>query len=121
MTLCLLGNCNPVNLRVMDQYPTFEELTAKPARPTRVLIRHPRVKPNPLRKWFARKPQPMSLKEFASKIGVTPSYVSQLCSDEPPWPKRHIVLRIGIATRGAVTPNLLAGFSRKLIRPINGE
>ena len=73
------------------------------------------MKPNPLRKWFPKKPQPMNLKEFAGKIGVTPSYVSQLCSDSPPWPKR-IALRIGIVTRGAVTPNKLAGFTRRLIR-----
>jgi hypothetical protein len=103
----------------MDQYPTYEQLTAAPPkrRETRGrLQKHPRVKPNPLRKWFARKPQPMTLKEFAEKIGMTPSYISQLCSDDPPWPKRHVQIRIAITTGGAVTPNLMAGYSKKLLK-----
>jgi hypothetical protein len=103
----------------MDHYPTYEELIAAPRlrRERRVLLlkRHPRVKPNPLRKWFARKPQPMTVTEFAQKIGVTPSYISQLCSDDPPWPQRHVQIRIAVATAGAVTPNLLAGYSKKLL------
>jgi hypothetical protein len=79
-------------------------------RKTRALV-VPRVKYNRLRKWFERDPQPMSLKQFAVELGVTPSYVSQLCRDDPPWPKRHIARKIGIITRGYVTPNHLAGFS----------
>lgn len=115
------GKVNRVTFSGMDQYPTYEELTARHVRPPRVLKRAPRVKPNPLRKWFSKKPQPMNLKEFAEKLGVTPSYVSQLCSDSPPWPKRHITVKIGILTRGAVTPNVLAGFTKKLIPPLNGN
>jgi len=83
----------------------------------RVLPRHPRVKPNPLRRWLHSEPPPMTIREFAKKIGTTSSYISQLTSDSPPWPKRHIARRIGIVTEGEVMPNDLAGFSRKLMLP----
>lgn len=74
-------------------------------------IRHPRCsRPNALRDWFAQRPKPMPMIRFAALIGVTPSYVSQLTSDTPPWPGREIALRIGIVTEGAVTPNELAGY-----------
>lgn len=102
----------------MDQFPTEEELNARrQPRPPKVSVRphKPRVKSNPLRKWFQRKSKPMSLKAFSVQLGVTPGYISQLCSDSPPWPKRHIARQIGVITRGAVTPNMLAGFSKKLI------
>lgn len=74
-------------------------------------IRHSRSRrPNALRDWFARKPRAMSRVRFAALIGCTPSYVSQLTSDNPPWPGRDLSLRIGIVTEGAVTPNELAGY-----------
>lgn len=74
------------------------------------MARKPRKKPNVLRAWFAQKPRPMSKRRFATLIGVTPSYVSQLTSDDPPWPGRELSQRIGIVTEGAVTPNDLAGY-----------
>jgi len=69
-----------------------------------------RNRPNALRDWLMQHPKPMSMVRFAELIGVTPSYVSQLTSDVPPWPGRDISLRIGIVTEGAVTPNELAGY-----------
>jgi hypothetical protein len=83
----------------------------------KVRVIRPRVRPNRLRQWFAKKPQPMTLKAFAEAIGVTPSYVSQLTSDNPPWPRRHVARAIGIVTRGYVTPNMLAGYSKRLLPP----
>jgi hypothetical protein len=65
---------------------------------------------NPLRDWFARDPQPMTKLEFAELLGVSPSYVSQLTRDDPPWPGRARCRRIGVITAGAVTPNDLAGY-----------
>lgn len=43
--------------------------------------------------------------DFAAKIGVSPSRVSQLCEHELPWPSRELALRIAEATDGAVTIN----------------
>lgn len=65
---------------------------------------------NRLRKWFARKPAPMTKSAFAEAIGCTPSYVSQLLWDDPPWPGRDVSRRIGEVTKGYVTPNILAGY-----------
>ncbi len=67
---------------------------------------------NKLRAWFAQNPQPMTKEQFAIAIGVTRSYVSQLAGDNPPWPKRELALRIALVTRGFVTPNDLAGYTR---------
>ena len=53
----------------------------------------------------------MTVRQFAVAIGVTPSYVSQLTRDNPPWPKREIAAAIARATQGFVTPNDLAGVS----------
>jgi len=39
---------------------------------------------------------------FAAAIGVTPSYVSQLCAGTL-WPGRDIMTRIRTATNGAVS------------------
>lgn len=72
--------------------------------------RLPRQRPNVLRAWFAQKPPPMTKMRFAALLGVTPSYVSQLTSDAPPWPGRELVRRIGIVTEGQVDPNRLAGY-----------
>lgn len=55
-------------------------------------------------------PRPMSVAEFADRVGVTPSYVSQLTSDDPPWPSRDVARKIALVTSGVVTPNDLAGF-----------
>lgn len=70
----------------------------------------PRNMPNPLREWLERRPRPMSKVEFAEAIGCTPSYVSQLICDLNCWPNRDIARRIGVVTKGAVTPNVLAGY-----------
>lgn len=75
--------------------------------------RQPRARtlPNVLRDWLEGDPRPMTKLEFAAAIGVTPSYVSMLLADGAPWPNRDLVRRIGEASRGAVTPNDLAGYS----------
>lgn len=65
---------------------------------------------NRLAEWLNADPKPMSKTAFASLIGVTPGYVSQLCSDSPPWPGREVARRIAEVTDGAVTPNQLAGY-----------
>lgn len=65
---------------------------------------------NKLAQWLNADPKPISKAAFAEAIGVTPGYISQLCSDNPPWPGRDIAKRIGEVTNGAVTPNDLAGY-----------
>lgn len=65
---------------------------------------------NKLAQWLNADPKPMAKTDFAERIGVSPGYVSQLCSDSPPWPGRTIAKRIGEVTDGAVTPNDLAGY-----------
>jgi transcriptional regulator with XRE-family HTH domain len=75
--------------------------------------RRDRRKYNRLRSWLMKKPRPMSVAEFAELVGVTPSYVSQLTSDDPPWPSRDVARRIALVTKGAVTPNDLAGYAAK--------
>lgn len=74
----------------------------------------PRVPPrrarNALRAWLKRKPKRMSIVDFAKMVGVTPGYVSQLISKEPPWPSRDVARRIALVTGGEVTPNDLAGW-----------
>lgn len=87
----------------------METVLAEPPKRTRP-SRKSRDRPNALRDWLWQRPRPMSTSRLAELIGVTPSYVSQLTSDEPPWPGREIALRIGIVTEGAVTPNELAGY-----------
>jgi DNA-binding transcriptional regulator YdaS (Cro superfamily) len=73
--------------------------------------RYPRKgKPNALRVWLETEPVPMQKKRFAELVGVTASYVTQLISDNPPWPGRLIAQRIAIVTEGVVTPNDLAGY-----------
>lgn len=67
-------------------------------------------RPNALRDWLEQKPKPMSKTKFAALLGVTPSFVSQLTTDEPPWPSRELALRIALVTQGAVTPNDLVGY-----------
>lgn len=66
---------------------------------------------NKLAQWLNADPKPMAKTDFAERIGVSPGYVSQLCSDTPPWPGRTIAKRIGEVTDGAVTPNDLAGYA----------
>lgn len=51
----------------------------------------------------------MTKRDFALKVGVTPSYVSQLTRDNPPWPGRDVAQKIAAITGGFVTPNDLAG------------
>lgn len=69
-----------------------------------------RLRPNALRDWFDVRPKIMSKLRFAQLVGVSPSFVSQLTSDTPPWPSRDIAQRIAVVTEGAVTPNDLAGY-----------
>lgn len=69
-----------------------------------------RAKPNKLRDWLEHRPRPMSKIDFAEQIGVSPAYVSQLISDLMPWPRREVTVAIGVVTKGAVTPNDLAGY-----------
>jgi hypothetical protein len=73
-------------------------------------VARPRSVPNALRNWLEQDPAPMTKIAFARKIGVSPAYVSMLVADDAPWPGREIVRRIGVVTRGAVTPNDLAGY-----------
>jgi transcriptional regulator with XRE-family HTH domain len=65
---------------------------------------------NKLRMWFQLDPQPMSKAAFAEAIGVTASYVSQLCRDTPPWPGRAVARRIAEVTNGYVRPDDWAGY-----------
>lgn len=65
---------------------------------------------NKLRDWFARQKPAVTKAQFAAEIGVTTSYVYQLMKDDPPWPKKEIVLRIAIFTDGYVSPNDMAGW-----------
>lgn len=65
---------------------------------------------NKLAEWLNANPKPMTKTAFAAAIEVTPGYVSQLCSDDPPWPGREVALRIADVTDGVITPNDLAGF-----------
>jgi DNA-binding transcriptional regulator YdaS (Cro superfamily) len=69
-----------------------------------------RRRPRTLAKWFQLNPQPMSKRAFARALGVSPSYVSQLTKDAPPWPGRELALKIGIVTNGFIEPNDLAGY-----------
>lgn len=47
----------------------------------------------------------ISRSAFAERIGVSPSYVTLLCSDEAAWPGRGVAARIAEATDGAITIN----------------
>lgn len=78
------------------------------------IVKQPRsrAKPNRLRDWLEGRPRPMLKVDFAEQIGCSPAYVSQLIADMQPWPNRQIALRIYEVTKGAVTPNDLAGLSR---------
>jgi DNA-binding transcriptional regulator YdaS (Cro superfamily) len=66
-----------------------------------------------LREWFELDPRPMSRYRFAKEIGVTPSYVTRLCKEVPPWPSRELARKIGEVTEGWVTPNDLAGYGER--------
>jgi hypothetical protein len=58
---------------------------------------------NPLRRWFASQPNPeMNRLRFSKAIGISHSYLSQLCSDRPPWPTRRILRDIERLTNGEV-------------------
>ncbi|HEU4986894.1 MAG TPA: hypothetical protein VFT89_07500 [Rhizobiaceae bacterium] len=65
---------------------------------------------NKLAQWLNADPKPMAKSAFATAIGVTPGYVSQLCGTNPPWPGREVARRIAEVTEGAITPNDLAGY-----------
>ena len=66
---------------------------------------------NKLAVWLNAYPKPMTKVEFAKKLGVTPSYVSQLCQLDYPWVARDKALLIADITNGEVTPNDLSGYS----------
>jgi transcriptional regulator with XRE-family HTH domain len=42
-------------------------------------------------------------KDVAEFLGVKPSYVTNLCSEEPSWPSRDIVVKLGELTAGKVS------------------
>lgn len=58
---------------------------------------------NALRAWFEKFPRPMFRKDFAQLAGISHSYLSQLCSDRPPWPSRDVAAKIEEITSGEVT------------------
>ncbi len=51
--------------------------------------------------WIKR--QKMKRKEFARLVGLSPSYVTELCYGD--WPSKDVAKRIKEATKGKVTPN----------------
>jgi DNA-binding transcriptional regulator YdaS (Cro superfamily) len=58
---------------------------------------------NALRRFFADNVDPtMNRLKFARKLGISHSYLSQLCSDRPPWPTRRVMQGITLLTKGAV-------------------
>ena len=57
---------------------------------------------NKLREWFAQFPRPMFRRDFAQLAGISHSYLSQLCSDNPPWPSREVMAKIEEITKGKV-------------------
>ena len=71
--------------------------------------RRPRQDYNPLRAFLAREGAPTQ-RQFARAIGVSEGYLSQLIADGPPWPSRDVLIRMAIATRGAVDPNAWCGW-----------
>lgn len=66
---------------------------------------------NKLAEWLNADPKPMTKAAFAHAIEVTPGYVSQLCSDDPPYPGREVARKIAEITGGFVTPNDFAGYA----------
>lgn len=42
---------------------------------------------------------------FAAMVGVSPSYVTLLCTSDKAWPGREIAARIKELTNGSVTPD----------------
>jgi 3,4-dihydroxy 2-butanone 4-phosphate synthase/GTP cyclohydrolase II len=70
----------------------------------------PITRSNRLNDWFKLKL--MRKATFARRVGVTSSYVTQLCREDGyiPWPSRDVAYRIAVVTHGAVTPNDLAGY-----------
>jgi 3,4-dihydroxy 2-butanone 4-phosphate synthase / GTP cyclohydrolase II len=64
---------------------------------------------NKLAAWLDAYPKPMKKVDFARELGVTPSYVTQLCKKDAPWVTREMAIKIAEISRGAVTPNDLAG------------
>lgn len=66
---------------------------------------------NKLAAWLETYPKPMKKIEFAEKLGVAPSYVSYLCKTSVPLISMKTALKIAEITKGAVTPNDLAGYS----------
>lgn len=59
---------------------------------------------NRLREFLAQPGSP-TRSAFARRIGMSHSYVSQLCNDAAPWPSRETMRKIVEATGGAVTAN----------------
>ena len=60
---------------------------------------------NALRVWFSssRTSGPKTRKELAGLLGISASYLSQLCSDSPPWPSRAVGQKLEDVTEGKVT------------------
>ena len=51
--------------------------------------------------WIAAKR--LKRKDVASALGVTPSYITNLCSEEANWPSREVMVRLGELTSGKVS------------------
>lgn len=47
--------------------------------------------------------QGKSRKEVADFLGVSPPYVTNLCSDTPSWPSRDVMAKLREMTDGAVS------------------
>ena len=58
---------------------------------------------NRLAEWL--KANDVKRSAFAEAVGVAPSYVTLLCSDEPAWPGRDVATRIREYTNGAISPD----------------
>lgn len=81
--------------------------------------------PNHLREWLDR--NGLKKVDFAKQVGITPSFLSMLLADDPPWPSRRVVHAIAEATNFEVTANELAGietpkpdFEEVLLRIVEG-
>lgn len=81
--------------------------------------------PNHLREWLER--NGLKKIDFAKQVGITPSFLSMLIADNPPWPSRAVVHAISEATNFEVTANELAGietptpdFDEVLLRIVEG-
>lgn len=64
-----------------------------------------------LAEWIEREGVQRSV--VAEALGVSPSYVTNLCSGQPNWPGRELMVRIRDLTKGAVTADDFMPSKRK--------